>query len=166
MSRLRLPKCDSTGEFPRRLVTEKRLMKRKVLYLLLTTSLGVAATLNAEPARQTTHKRDSTKTQKSEGQNTTRDALAESANGWTYAKGEWVHPEGYKFVDGKVLRTTAKTGRAFPKPPGKLALENAQKLTPKNTPAPINSQSAAEKAAEARRKNLTPTAAPQTGTHM
>jgi hypothetical protein len=146
-------------------------MKRTVFCLVLTTLAMIAATLNAKPTARTTHQRNSTKTQKSGGQNTTRNALAESANGWTYVKGEWVHPEGYKLVNGKVLRTTAKTGKAFPKPPGKLALENPQMLAPQNnsaptTLAPKNTQSAVEKAAEIRQRNLTPTAAPQTGTHL
>jgi hypothetical protein len=97
-----------------------------------------------------------------------RARIIESANGWTRVNGEWIHPEGYKFVNNKVVRSTAKTGRAFPKPPGKLALENAAKLESR-TKAPSaadDAQTPAEKAAETRRKNLTPTAAPQTGTHL
>jgi hypothetical protein len=147
-------------------------MKRNVFCLLLTTSLAmIAATLNAEPTAKTTHKRTTTKTQKSGGQNTAPSAFTESANGWVYVNSEWVHPEGYKLVNGKVLRTTAKTGKAAPMPPGKLALQNPQKLTPKNNSAPTNSaadnaKTAAEKAAEIRRRNLTPTAAPQTGSHL
>jgi hypothetical protein len=92
-----------------------------------------------------------------------QETLAQSANGWVFVKNEWVHPEGYKFVNGKVLRTTARPGKAFPNPPGKLALENAQKLTSKTAPV---QKSAAETAAEVRRKNLEPRPAPQTGTHL
>ena len=99
-------------------------------------------------------------------QSTAPDALAESANGWSYTNGVWVHPEGYKFVNGKILRTTAKTGKSFPKPPGKLALDNASRLTQKTKVAPKSTQTEAERKAEERRKNLTPTAAPQTGSHM
>ncbi len=91
----------------------------------------------------------------------------ESANGWTYVKGEWVHPEGYKFVSNKVVRTTAKTGKAAPNPPGKLAQENPLRLTPRATPTTTtDTRTAAEKAAEERRKNLTPRPAPQTGSHL
>jgi hypothetical protein len=133
-------------------------MNRTTIFLFLITSLAIGAiTVEAKPPKSKSKETQTT-------QATTPTALAESANGWTYVKGEWIHPDGYKFVNGKVLRTTAKTGKAFPKPPGKLALENAQKLTPKSNPAPA--KSAAEKAAEERRKNLTPIAAPQTGTHM
>jgi hypothetical protein len=90
----------------------------------------------------------------------------ESANGWTYVKGEWVHPEGYKFVNKKVVRTTARTGKPFPSPPGKLAQENPLQLTPRTTPSATDNRTAAEKAAEERRKNLTPRPAPQTGSHL
>ena len=92
--------------------------------------------------------------------------IAQSANGWSYVNGEWIHPDGYKYVKGQVLRTTARAGKAAPEPPGKLAQENAQKLTPKASAAPDSAKTAAEKAAETRRKNLTPTAAPQTGSHL
>lgn len=83
-----------------------------------------------------------------------------------YVSGEWVHPDGYKFVNNKVLRTIAKAGKTFPNPPGKLALDNPTKLTPGLKSAPKEDQTPAEKAAEARRKNLTPAPAPQTGTHL
>ena len=93
--------------------------------------------------------------------------IVESANGWTYVKGEWVHPEGYKFVSNKVVRTTAKTGKAAPNPPGKLAQENPLRLTPRATATTTtDTRTAAEKAAEERRKNLTPRPAPQTGSHL
>jgi hypothetical protein len=88
-----------------------------------------------------------------------------------YVNGEWMHPDGYKFVNNKVLRTTAKAGKTFPNPPGKLALENATKLTPRTKSAgadsvPKEPQTEAQKAAEARRKIPTPTPASQTGTHL
>jgi hypothetical protein len=92
--------------------------------------------------------------------------VLESANGWTYLKGEWVHPEGYKFLNNKIIRTTAKTGKAFPKPPGPLALENPTMLTTRAKPAANDAKTAAEKAAEERQKNLTPRAASQTGSHL
>lgn len=136
-------------------------MKTKLFCFLLTTALAMSVgTLNAKSPVRTKPKSDSSPK-----------ALMESANGWTYVKGEWVHPEGYKFVNGRILRTTAKTdGRPFPKPPGKLALDNPQKLTPQtnSVPAertPSNTKTAADKTAE-REKNLTPRPAPQTGTHL
>lgn len=137
------------------------LMKRTLLFLLAFTSFTIA--LQASPTPTPGPKRTSSESEKKRGaQETVSQEIAQSANGWFYVKGEWVHSDGYKYVNGKVFRTSARTGRAFPKPPGKLALENAHKLTPKAGPAPDS----AEKAAETRRKNLTPTAAPQTGTHL
>ncbi len=150
----------------RALITRDRnkLMKRTVLFLAAFTSFTIA--LQASPTPAPHRKHTSTKSEnKSGGQKTVSDEVALSANGWSYVKGEWVHPDGYKYVNGKVLRTTARLGRAFPKPPGKLALDNAEKLTPKSAPRQ-DTKTAAEKAAEDRRKNLTPTAAPQTGTHL
>jgi len=96
--------------------------------------------------------------------------VIESANGWIYVNGQWLHPDGYKFVSNKIIRTTAKTGRAYPEPPGKLAQQNPAKLAPRTKPAAVpsadDSQTAAEKAAETRRKNLTPRPAPRTGSHL
>src|SRR5688572_8972648 len=62
--------------------------------------------------------------------------VIESANGWIYVNGQWLHPDGYKFVNNKIIRTTAKTGRAYPEPPGKLAQQNPAKLAPRTKPAP------------------------------
>ncbi len=139
-------------------------MKRRLfLFLALAT---FASTLPAAPTPPPNPKRTSPKNEKKGGAQTISNDLAQSANGWTYVKGEWVHPDGYKYVNGKILRTTARPGKAFPKPPGKLALENPQKLTPKAAPVLDSaSKAAADKAAE-RRRNLSPSAAPQTGTHM
>jgi len=102
---------------------------------------------------------------KGAGQKATAQEIAQSAQGWSYNKGEWVHPEGYKYVRGQVLRTTAKPGKAVPQPPGKLALENAENVAPKAITR-ADTQTEAEKKAEIRRKNLTPTSAPQTGSHL
>ncbi len=147
-------------------------MKQNALCLVLTTAvLMIVTTLNAEPTTKASDKRTLTRTQKSEGQNTVSTTLAVSANGWTYVKGEWVHPMGYKFVKGKVIRTTAKRGMAVPIAPGKLALDNPKKLTPGSNSAMTqsaadNARAAAEKAAETRRKNMIPSYAPSVGSHL
>lgn len=140
-------------------------MKRTFLFLLAFTSFAIV--LQASPTPTPSPKRNSHKHEKkSGGQTATPEEIARSANGWSFLKGEWIHPDGYKYVRGQVLRTTAKLGKPAPQPPGKLAQENAQKLTPQLTSAPASTKTAAEKAAETRRKNLTPTAAPQTGSHL
>ncbi len=91
--------------------------------------------------------------------------ILESANGWRYANSEWIHPDGYKFVNNKVVRTTAKPGRKFPNPPGRLAQQNAMKLAPPAKPGP-DVRSVSDKAAETRQKNLYQRPAPQTGSHL
>jgi hypothetical protein len=135
-------------------------MKRALLFLLAFTSFAIAHQAWSKPTPSP--KLTSNKSEKK----TISEKIALSANGWSYVKGEWIHPDGYKYVKGQVLRTTAKAGKAAPEPPGKLAQQNAQKLTPKTNSAPDSAKTAAEKAAEIRRKNLTPGAAPQTGSHL
>lgn len=81
--------------------------------------------------------------------------------GWNYVKGEWFHSDGYKYVNGQVIRTTAPTGKRPPRPPSK-ALLNSVKA--KSTPTP-DPNSAAGKAAE-KERNLRPRPASQTGTHL
>jgi len=136
-------------------------------YLLIVASLALSGTaLKAEPPAKTERKSNSSDSRKPTDRDATRTRLIESANGWMYVNGVWIHPYGYKFVNNKVLRTTAKAGKTFPNPPGKLALENPTKLAPRKQSPAEEAQTAAEKAAEARRKNLTPTPASQTGTHL
>jgi hypothetical protein len=138
----------------------KRIAGYRAAAFLVIVSLALLGTsLRAEPPAKTKVKESGP----------TRARIMESANGWLHVKGEWIHPEGYKFVNNKVIRTTAKIGRSFPKPPGKLALENPAMLESRSKTAPASAndtRTPAEKAAEARQKNLTPTAAPQTGTHL
>jgi hypothetical protein len=138
-------------------------MKRTFLILLAFTSFAIA--LHPSPTFAWSPKRTSNKSEKNSGEHKATSAeIVLSAHGWSFVKGEWIHPDGYKFVKGQVLRTTAKTGKAAPEPPGKLALQNPQTLT--KTAAPERAKTAAEMAAETRRKNLTPRPAPQTGTNL
>lgn len=134
-------------------------MKRNLIFLVALTSFAIV--MHPSPTSAKTPKHNSTKTEK----NVTFEEVTKAAHGWSYVKGEWVHPDGYKYVKGQVLRTTAKAGKAAPVPPEKLALDNPQKLIAK-APAPQNTKGPEETAAEKRRKNLTPTAAPQTGSHL
>ena len=140
-------------------------MKRKIFSLSLVATL-FALLVPADAAPTTSKKkkkRSSTKAQSSQSQPATRAAIAASANGWIYGGSEWVHPDGYRFVHGQVLRTTAKAGRPAPNPPGKLALENAQKLAPRTNAGPTAVDVA--KAAQERRKGWTPRAT-QTGSNL
>jgi len=136
-------------------------MKRTFLFLLALATLTIG--LQPAPASAKSSKRS---VKKSSAHQATSSEIARDAHGWSYVKGEWVHPDGYKFVRNQVLRTTAKPGRTAPEPPGKLALENAQNLTQKTAPAPEKTQTESEKKAEEKRKNLEVRPAPQTGTHI
>lgn len=139
-------------------------MKRTLSFFLAFTSFTIAIQAAPTPTpgpKRTSHKNE----RRIERQNAASDEISKSANGWSYVKGEWVHPDGYKYVGGQVLRTTAVPGKAFPKPPGKLALDNAQRMAPKTVSTP-DTKTAEEKKAEERRKNLEPRPAPQTGTHL
>ena len=152
----------SAGAYHKR---KRYIMKRTFFLLLAFTSFTIA--LHPSPAFARSPKRTPSKSEKtSGGQKATSAEIVSSAHGWSYIKGEWIHPDGYKYVKGQVLRTTAKTGKLAPEPPGKLALENAQKLTPQANSASASTKTEAEIKAEIRQKNLTPTAAPQTGSHL
>jgi hypothetical protein len=76
-------------------------------------------------------------------------------------KGEWIHSDGYKYVNGQVTRTGVRTQKRPPNPPSK-ALLNSVKTKPTATPVP---NSAAAKAAE-RERNLRTQPASQTGSHL
>jgi hypothetical protein len=134
-------------------------MKRNLLFLAALTSFAIVVHPSATFAKSPT--RTSSKTEKT----VTSAEVVQAAHGWSYIKGEWIHPNGYKYVKGQVLRTTARIGQPAPEPPGKLALENPEKLTLK-APPPQNTKTAAEIAAEIKRKNLETRPAPQTGSHM
>lgn len=136
-------------------------MRRLLLFSLAFTSFAIV--LPAAPTPTPGPNRTSNKNVRRSGP---QETVAQSANGWSYVKGEWIHPEGYKYVKGKVLRTTARVGRPYPKPPGKLAQENAQQLTQTTAPAPEKAKTEAERKADERRKNLETRPASQTGTHM
>jgi hypothetical protein len=139
--------------------TEPMFMKRNLFFLLALTSCAIA--LHPSAASAKSPKRTSSKTEKT----VTSAAVVQDAHGWSYVKGEWVHPNGYKFVKGQVLRTTARIGQPAPEPPGKLAQENPEKLNLK-APAPQNTKTAAETAAETKQKNMSVRPASQTGSHL
>jgi len=128
-------------------------MTRSILSLIALITLAAGVLSKAEPPPN----RD-----RSPGKNTPQKTVsASSAEGWHYLKGEWIHSDGYKFVNGQIIRVGAQTHKRPPKPPSKSLLDSVKsKASP--TPAP---NSAAAKAAE-KERNLQPRPAPQTGTHL
>jgi len=84
--------------------------------------------------------------------------------GWSVQNGEWVHSDGYKYVNGEVVRTGTQTHKTPPKPPSKAALKAA---AGGNRPAPTPTpNSAAAKAEEIRRNKMPTRPGSQTGTHL
>ena len=84
------------------------------------------------------------------------------ASGWSYNNGLWSHVDGYKLVNGKVVRAGVQTHKKAPPPPTKAEMDAATKKKPATkTPTDL----AAEKAAQ-RERNLAPRPASQTGTHL
>jgi hypothetical protein len=134
-------------------------MKRNFLFLVALTSFAVA--LHPSTVSAKSPKKNSSKSETA----VTSAQVTQDAHGWSYVKGEWVHPNGYKFVKGQILRTTAKIGQPAPEPPGKIALANPEKLISK-APATQNTKTASETKEEIKRKNLETRPAPQTGSHM
>src|SRR5437588_9382666 len=133
---------------PRNREKWNQIMKRNILSLIVLTSLAAAISLKAEPAARAD--RVTSKSQKSQTKAAAKMVLETPlAEGWNYVKGEWIHSDGYKYVNGQVVRTGTQTHKRPPKPPTKALLNSVK---PKSTPAP---NSAAAKAAE-RERNLTP----------
>ena len=141
-------------------------MIRNILSLLVLTSLAAAVSLKAEPrssAARTSSKRASkVESQKPKTKTNAAPKIAPAPpliEGWNYVKGEWTHSDGYKYVNGQVVRTGEQTHKRPPKPPTKSLL-NSVKSKPKPDP-----NSPAAKAVE-KERNLSPRPASQTGTHL
>ncbi len=128
-------------------------MTRTILSLILLATVAAPASLTAEPTPVTNKPPQKNAAPKV--------APATSGEVWSYVKGEWVHPDGYKYVKGQVIRIGAQTHKSPPKPPSKALLDSVKA---KPTPVP-DPNSAAAKAAE-KERNLQPRPAPQTGTHL
>jgi hypothetical protein len=135
-------------------------MTRHMLFLIVLATLAAAVSTPAEPtpSAERAARKNANRVERQDSQAKTNGALVE---GWTYVKGEWIHSDGYKYVNGEAIRTGAQTHKRPPKPPTKSLL-NSVKIKPTPMPAP---DSAAAKAAE-RERNLRARPAPQTGTNL
>lgn len=128
-------------------------MIRNILSLVLLTILAAALSMCADPAASV---------DRTSGTNAVSQTVpAPLAEGWNYVRGEWIHSNGYKYVNGQVIRAGAQTQKGPPKPPSKALLDSV-KAKPTPTPDP-NSPAAKEAEKE---RNLRPRPAPQTGTHL
>ena len=139
-----------------------RIITRNILCLIVLTTLVAASSLHAQPtpSADRTPSKKNAKSQKPPAETNAAPKSVPSpplVEGWNYVKGEWIHSDGYKYVNGEVIRTGAQTHKRPPKPPAK-ALLNSVKIKP--TPTPFPSSTAA------RERNLRPRPASQTGTHL
>jgi hypothetical protein len=131
-------------------------MIRTILSIAILTTAVSVASLQADPTPAPKKKQKQTA-------NTPKVAPAPVApvrEGWSLTKGVWTHSDGYKFVNGQVMRVGTQTHKKPPKPPTKAEMDAATK---KSAPKPVDA--AAAKATE-RERNLAPRPAPQTGTHL
>jgi len=131
-------------------------MIRTLLSIALLITFGSTSALQAEPS-------PSPKKKKTTSKNTSKvEPATPLVSGWSYSNGVWTHVDGYKLVNGQVVRSGVQTHMKAPPPPTKAEMDAAmKKKTAPKTPAEI----AAEKAAQ-RERNLAPRPAPQTGTHL
>jgi hypothetical protein len=158
-------KINKTGTRTKR---KNRRPIRNILFLVGLTTFAAAVTLTAEPTpsaeRPSSKNVKKVESQKSETKPNASAKIVPAlplAEGWNYVKGEWVHSDGYKYVNGRVIRAGAATHKSPPKPPSKALLNSVKaKLTPSPDP-----NSAAAKAAE-KERNTRPRPASQTGTHL
>jgi hypothetical protein len=136
-------------------------MMRNIFLILVSTAVAGAVTLHAAPTPTPSAQKASTKN-KTESKPLLKNVTpaAPLTAGWSIVNGVWVHSDGYKYVNGQVIRTGNQTHKRVPKPPTKAQLDAATKKGP-----PSAADAAKAKAAE-RERNLTPRPAPQTGTHL
>ena len=139
---------------------EIHFMLKKTIVLLLLSSLAGVVALNAEPAPNS--KKQTSRNKKKE----TVSAIVPAKplpEGWSLVNGVWMHSDGYKFVQGQIIRTGAQTHKRPPKPPTQAQIDAATKKNIRR--APTAAEIAAAKAAE-RERNLRPRPASQTGSHL
>jgi hypothetical protein len=129
-------------------------MIRTILSIALVTTFAATAVLEAKPP-VSSRKRKRQSAPKIE-------VATPLASGWSYANGIWTHVDGYKLVNGQVVRMGIQTHKKAPAPPTKAEMDA---VTKKKTAPKTAAEIAAEKEAE-RQRNLAPRPASQTGTHL
>jgi hypothetical protein len=133
------------------------------------TALAIVATsllLNAQtptPASRSTALLNQNESANAQSKDKSRKdaSLQTMPRGWHLVNGQWIHSDGYKYADGRVIAIGSQPHARAPKPPSKDLLESV-KSKPSPTPDP---KSAAAKAAE-KERNLQARPASQTGSHL
>jgi hypothetical protein len=130
-------------------------MLRTTLSIALLISFGASSVLQADPP---SHKKKNS----SKSSLKIEPATPPLVSGWSYSNGVWTHVDGYKLVNGQVVRSGVQTHKKAPPPPTKAEMDAVMKKKP---PVKTAAEIAAEKEAQ-RQRNLAPRPAPQTGTHL
>ena len=133
-------------------------MIRIILLSFIYTSVAIV-TLKADPTPTPAPKAEA-RTVKDQSAKKSA-AKSSSAEGWSVVKGTWIHSDGYKYVNGQVVRIGSQTHKPPPQPPTQAELDAA-----KGTVAPSPAAAAAAAKVAEKQRNLTPKAAPQTGSHL
>jgi hypothetical protein len=137
-------------------------MLKKIIALLVFSSFSGTVTLKAEPTpapAPNSKRQSSQKIKKPLPQIVPSQPLPE---GWSLVDGVWMHSDGYKFVQGQVVRTGTQTHKRPPKPPTKAQMDAVtKKKKAPLTPAEIAAAKAAEK-----ERNMRPLPSRQTGTNL
>ena len=127
-------------------------MIRTILSLTLLASLLATTAVKADPPSRKKKTHSSSKA----------GPVTALASGWSYNNGVWTHIDGYKLVNGQVMRSGVQTYKKPPSPPTKAEMDAVMK---KNAAPKSAAELAAEKEAQ-RQRNLAPRPAPQTGSHL
>jgi hypothetical protein len=134
-------------------------MIRTILSIALLISLGATSALRADP---TPSKKSSSRKKTTSNAAPKIEPAAPLVSGWSYSNGVWTHVDGYKLVNGQVVRSGVQTHKKAPPPPTKAEMDAVMK---KKQAAKTAAEIAAEKEAQ-RQRNLAPRPASQTGTHL
>lgn len=153
----------SSETYPRSETAKQIYMLKKIISLVVLSSLTGLVALKAEPSptpAPSSHRYSNKKTKKEAAVKIV--PAAPLPAGWSLVNGVWMHSDGYKFVNGQLIRVGSQTHKRPPKPPTQAEMDSAtKKKKGPPTPAEIDAAKAAE-----RQRNLQPRPAPQTGTHL
>jgi hypothetical protein len=138
-------------------------MFKKIISLVVFASFPAVLALKAEPTPTPAPNKDRQASKKIKKEPAIKlVSVAPLPEGWSLVNGVWMHSDGYKYINGQVIRTGSQTHKRPPKPPTKAEMEAAtKKKKGPPTPAEISSAKAAE-----RERNSRTRPAPQTGTHL
>src|SRR6186713_2715218 len=92
-------------------------MIRTIFLSVAFTSLALV-TLNAEPqASSKKTKKETTAESSKAARSRSESSATPSVGGWSLVKGTWTHTDGYKYVNGQVVKVGSQARKPTPKPP-------------------------------------------------